>query len=112
LVEEAITVRDVEVVDRGSHEIVVFLRGDIDDGMEHDLRAALRAIALLEEINDLDRVVVDARQVTSMGRAGLCFLLNLERQGQGAYEVDLSALSRPVLRALERSHWHHLPVEA
>ncbi|REF37045.1 STAS domain-containing protein [Thermasporomyces composti] len=104
--------RDVEVVDRGSHEIVVFLRGDIDDAMEHDLRAALREIALLEEINDLDRVVVDARDVTTMGRAGLCFLLNLERYGEGRFEVDLSALSRPALRALERSHWHHLPVEA
>lgn len=103
---------DIEVVDRGSHEIVVFLRGDIDDDMEPDLRAALRAIALLEEINDLDRVVVDAREVTAMGPAGLCFLLNLERQGQGLYEVDLATLSRPALRALERSHWHHLPMEA
>jgi hypothetical protein len=96
----------VQVVDRGSREIVAFLRGDIDEGMRAELSRALDEVALLERLDDLHRVVVDTREVTAFSRAGLEFLRKLEERGRAEdYEVALSMTSKPVLRALEDAHW-------
>ncbi len=96
----------VEVVDRGSREIVVFLRGDITSGMAKELSAALEQVALLEQVDDLHRAVVDTREVTAFDRSGVDFLRRLEQRGKAEdYEVALSMTSRPVLRALEDAHW-------
>ncbi|MBM7791348.1 hypothetical protein [Tenggerimyces flavus] len=98
----------VEVVDRGSREIVVFLRGDITSGMAAQLSAALDQVGLLERVDDLHRAVVDTREVTAFGRAGVDFLRRLEARGKAEdYEVALSMTSQPVLRALEDAHWPH-----
>ncbi|WP_020579467.1 STAS domain-containing protein [Actinopolymorpha alba] len=102
---------DVEVVDRGSREIVVFLRGMIGPATESKLAAALQEVSLLEDLGNLDRVVVDTREVTAFDECGLRFLLEMERRGQAeGYEVAFSMISQPVLRALDRAHWHHLPL--
>jgi hypothetical protein len=96
----------VEVVDRGSREIVVFLRGDITGGMAKELTTALDEVAMLEELDDLHRVVVDTREVTAFDHAGLDFLRRLEERGKAEdYEVALSMTSKPVLKALEDAHW-------
>jgi hypothetical protein len=67
----------VRVVDRASKEIVVFLAGDIDSGMEEQLNWALSEVTMLERLDDLHRVVVDAREVTSLGPAGSCATSNV-----------------------------------
>lgn len=96
----------VRVVDRASKEIVVFLAGDIDGAMEEQLNQALSEVTLLERLDDLHRVVVDAREVTSLGPAGIRFLRNLERTGtEQGYELAFSMLNAPALEALTREHW-------
>jgi anti-anti-sigma regulatory factor len=96
----------VEVVDRGSREIVVFLRGDITSGMAKELSAALDEVGLLERLDDLHRAVVDTREVTAFDATGLDFLRRLEARGKAEdYEVALSMTSKPVLKALEDARW-------
>lgn len=96
----------VRVVDRASKEIVVFLAGDIDGGMEEQLNWALSEVTLLERLDDLHRVVVDAREVTSLGPAGIRFLRNLERTGvEQGYDLAFSMLNAQALQGLSREHW-------
>jgi anti-anti-sigma regulatory factor len=96
----------VRVVDRASKEIVVFLAGDIDGGMEEQLSQALSEVVLLERLDDLDRVVVDAREVTSLGPAGIRFLRNLERTGEEqGFDLAFSMLNGPALAALSEEQW-------
>ena len=96
----------VRVVDRASKEIVVFLAGDIDGGMEEQLNWALSEVTMLERLDDLHRVVVDAREVTSLGPAGIRFLRNLERTGaEQGYDLAFSMLNAQALEALTREHW-------
>lgn len=93
----------VEVVDRGSREIVVFLSGAIDRTMERPLADAIERVTLLERINDLHRVVVDTREVTSFEEAGLRFIERLERLGRAQdFDVALSMTSPAVNLAFQR----------
>lgn len=96
----------VRVVDRASKEIVVFLAGDIDGGMEDELNQALSEVTLLERLDDLNRVVVDAREVSSLGPAGIRFLRNLERAGEEqGFDLAFSMLNAPALAALAEERW-------
>lgn len=96
----------VRVVDRASKEIVVFLSGDIDGGMEDELNQALSEVSLLERLDDLNRVVVDAREVSSLGPAGIRFLRNLERSGEEqGFELAFSMLNASALAALSEERW-------
>src|SRR4029453_3493234 len=80
----------VEVVDRGSQEIVVFLSGDIDDSMGRQLDLAIEEVSALEP----PRVVVDLHDCTSLGPIGVQFLDALRRRGRlDGWEVGLSAIS-------------------
>jgi hypothetical protein len=97
---------DVRVVDRGGREIVVFLSGDIGDGMEAQLNAAIDEVDSLEHLSLLDRAIVDLRDVTSMQPVGVAFLQALEQRGQQhGFDVDLTTISGPAHRALEKAHW-------
>lgn len=96
----------ISVVDRGSREIVVFLSGDIDQDMERQLDNALGEVTLLERLDDLHRVIVDTREVTSFGDTGVRFLRKLEREGKEQdYELAFAMTSPPVTAALERANW-------
>lgn len=97
---------EVRVVDRGSKEIVVFLSGEVGRGMEAELGDALAEVALLERLDDLDRVVVDAGAVTAFDETGLNFLRDLHRNGRRqGYDLELAMLTDPVRTALDRAEW-------
>ena len=94
----------VEVVDRGSQEIVVFLSGDIDDSMGRQLDLAIEEVAGLEP----PRVVVDLHDCTSLAPIGVQFLDALRRRGRlDGWEVDLSAISPAARTVLEQAGWIH-----
>ncbi|MFD2083057.1 Anti-anti-sigma regulatory factor (antagonist of anti-sigma factor) [Actinopolymorpha cephalotaxi] len=102
---------DIEVVDHGDREILVYLRGPIDEALRPRLDAAVERIALLNDIDGHDRVVVDVREVTALEHAGLCFLSALARQGeQRGHDVALAMVNEQTRRALEAAHWPHRPV--
>lgn len=97
---------DVQVADRGSREIVVFLRGDIDDLMTDELHAAVEEVAGLERLSSLSHAVVDMHHVTSLGAAGIAFLRELQVRGERAgFAVSFSHLSSAAHRALEEAGW-------
>lgn len=94
----------VQVVDRGSQEIVVFLTGDIDDSTQSALDAALEEVTAHEP----PRVVVDTHAATSLDPVGIGFLNALRARGQAeGYFVDLAAIGAAVRPALERAGWIH-----
>jgi anti-anti-sigma regulatory factor len=94
----------VEVVDRGSLEIVVFLSGNVDEAMGLELDAALEEVARLEP----PRVVVDTHECTSFGTTGVQFLDALRRRGRlEGWEVDLAAIGPAVRPVLEEAGWIH-----
>lgn len=97
---------DIQVVDRGSREIVVFLAGDIDEAMAPGLHDAVDRVTELERLSDLDYAVVDMHNVTSLGPAGVTFLGELRGRGDRVgFDVSFSALSGPAHRALEGAGW-------
>lgn len=97
---------EVQVVDRGSLEIVVFLSGDIDDQMTERLHGAVEQVAQMEGLNGLTHAVVDMHGVTSLGPPGLAFLRELSDRGRRkGFEVSFSALSGPAHRAVEAAGW-------
>jgi anti-anti-sigma regulatory factor len=94
----------VEVVDRGSQEIVVFLSGDIDDSMGRQLDLAIEEVASLEP----PRVVIDLHDCTSLGPMGVQFLDALRRRGRvDGWQVDLTAISPAARNVLEEAGWIH-----
>jgi len=94
----------VQVVDRGSLEIVVFLAGDIDDSMRTELEAAIEEVS----VHEPPRVVVDTHSATSLGPAGIGFLNALRARGQvDGYFVDLAAISPAVRPTLVQAGWIH-----
>lgn len=102
---------DVEVVDHGDREILVHLRGRIDEALRPRLDAAVEQIAMLDDIDGRDRVVVDVREVTALEYAGLRFLSALVRQGElRGHDVALAMVSEQARRALEAAHWPHGPI--
>ena len=64
---------EVQVADRGSREIVVFLTGDIDESLADELHAAVDEVASLERLSSLSHAVVDMHGVTSLGPAGVAW---------------------------------------
>jgi anti-anti-sigma regulatory factor len=97
---------EVRVVDRGAREIVVFLSGDITDGMEAQLNAAIDEVDSLEHLSLLNRAVIDLRDVTRMDPVGVAFMQALQQRGQQHdFDVDLTTISGPAHRALEKAHW-------
>ncbi|MET9019774.1 STAS domain-containing protein [Actinopolymorpha sp. NPDC004070] len=110
-IREAEDIREVEVADHGDEEILVHLRGRIDEGLRPRLDAAVERVALLADIDGHDRVVVDVRDVTALEHAGLCFLSALARQGERRdQDVALAMVNEQTRRALEAAHWPHRPV--
>lgn len=104
---------DIEVIDHGDREILVYLRGPIDEALGPRLDAAVEEIALLDGIDGHDRVVVDVREVTALEHAGVCFLSALARQGERrGYDVALAMVNEQTRRALEAAHWPHGPLLA
>lgn len=96
---------DVEIVDRGSREIVLFLSGDIDEGMQSRLDEAADEVDELEERDGLSRLIVDMQRVTRLGPAGVEFLRNLQQHGRRhGYTVGLSMVSAPAHEVLEEEH--------
>lgn len=96
----------VQVADRGSREIVVFLTGDVDDSLADELHAAVDEVSGLERLNSLSHAVVDMHGVTSLGPAGIAFLRELQGRGERAgFEVSFSHLSSAAHRALEAAGW-------
>jgi anti-anti-sigma regulatory factor len=97
---------EIQVADRGSREIVVFLSGDIDDAMTGELQAAVDDVARLERLSQLSHAVVDMHAVTSLGRAGVAFLRELQGRGARAgFEVSFSNLNSTAHRALDEAGW-------
>lgn len=100
---------DVEVVDRGAREIVVFLSGDVDADLSDRLHAAVDDVARLEELNGLDHVVVDMHRVTGLGPSGLAFLDELTRRGgQAGFHVSFAAMTGAAHRAVEAAGWQFM----
>lgn len=100
----------VEVVDRGSREIVVFLRGDVGEADEPGLAAAIDEVDLLEKLTGLSRVVVDCHDVTSLGQSGIDFLHRLSERGERhGFSLSLSALSEGAHHGLEDGEWPGVP---
>ena len=107
---------EVQVADRGSREIVVFLTGDVDDSLTDQLHAAVDEVARLERLSSLSHAVVDMHGVTSLGPAGIAFLRELQVRGERAgFALSFSHLSSVAHRALEDAGWSfveaspHLP---
>lgn len=97
---------EVQVVDRGAREIVVFLTGDIDEPMTDALHAAVEEVTRLEQLSGLNHAIVDMHKVTSLGQAGISFLRELEGRGHRAgFEVSFSNMTGPAHRAVEASGW-------
>lgn len=97
---------NVQVVDRGSREIVVFLKGDIDGDMSDALHEAVDRVASLEALEGLSHAIVDMHAVTAMGQAGVEFLRELEGRGRrSGFEVSFSNMSAPAHRACEDAGW-------
>lgn len=97
---------EVQVADRGSREIVVFLSGDVDEPMADELHAVVDEVTGLERLNSLSHAVVDMHRVTSLGPAGIAFLRELQGRGERAgFEVSFSHLSSVAHRALEDAGW-------
>ncbi len=95
---------EVRVHDHGSGEIVVLLVGDIDDAIEARLTEAIDEVDMLERVNQFDRAIVDLRDVTALGPAGVRFVKALKERGSvHGYDVDLSTLSGPAHAALEQA---------
>jgi hypothetical protein len=100
----------VEVVDRGSREIVVFLRDDVGTAEVDAMAAAVDEVDQLEELSSLSRVVVDCRAVTSLGDEGVQFLRRLQQRGERhGFTLSLSMLSQPAHHALEQAGWPGIP---
>ncbi len=100
---------DVDVVDRGAREIVVYLSGDIDDALSGRLNRAVDQVVQLEQLNALNHVIVDMHRVTSLHEPGLAFLRTLTERGrQAGFEVSFSTLSGPAHRAVEAAGWSFL----
>ena len=100
---------DIEVVDRGAREIVVFLSGDIDTALIPRLEAAVDQVARLETLNTLNHVVVDMHRVTSLAEPGVAFLRDLTVRGERAgFEVSFAAMSGPAHRAVEAAGWNFM----
>jgi anti-anti-sigma regulatory factor len=98
------TMGTVEVVDRGSLEIVVFMSGEIDDDTRAAMDSALEQVSRLEP----QRVVVDTHDATSFGPTGVAFLDALRDRGRAeGFEVDLAAIGPEVRPVLEASGWIH-----
>lgn len=96
----------VDVVDRGGHEIVVYLTGHIDDSLSDELHAAVDEVAELERINGLDHVIVDMHHVQSLGEAGVAFLHELTDRGRRAgFSVSFAAMTGPAHRSVEAAGW-------
>ena len=92
----------VEVVDRGSQEIVVFLRGDLGDVTHEALNDASAEVVRHEP----PRVVVDTHECTHIGTDGLLFLEALRSRGRmDGYKVDLAAIGPAVHDELEDAGW-------
>jgi anti-anti-sigma regulatory factor len=97
---------NVEVVDRGAREIVVFLSGDIDDTSAQALTHAIDEVDALEQLNGLSHAIVDMHGVTSFGEAGVAFLRELEGRGRRVgFDVSFSMMTGPAHRALEAAGW-------
>ena len=97
---------EVQVADRGSREIVVFLSGDVDDPLTDELHAAVDEVTRLERLSSLSHAVVDMHGVTSLGPAGIAFLRELQARGERAgFEVSFSHLSDAAHRAIEEAGW-------
>ncbi|HEY6738335.1 MAG TPA: STAS domain-containing protein [Actinopolymorphaceae bacterium] len=91
----------VDVVDRGSREIVVFLSGAIDETTREALADAAERVRLLLDVNDVSRVVIDSHQVTDFGAPGVRFLRGLEVAGrEHGFDVALAMTSPAVAHAL------------
>lgn len=100
----------VEVADRGSREIVVFLRDDISAAEADAMASAVNEVDTLEALSSLTRVVVDCRGVTSMGAEGVQFLRQLQQRGaQHGFALSLSMLSQAAHHALEDAGWPGIP---
>lgn len=96
----------VEVVDRGGREIVVFLSGDIAESDQAALNDSIDEVTALERLNDLAFAVVDMHNVTSIGPTGVEFLRRLQDRGDRiGFEVSFATLSAPAHRALEEAGW-------
>jgi anti-anti-sigma regulatory factor len=106
---EARAMGEVQVVDRGSREIVVFLSGDVDDEMVEPLQGAVEEVAQMEALNGLSHAVIDMHGVTELGEPGLAFLRELSDRGRHrGFEVSFSALSGPAHRAVEAAGWEFM----
>jgi anti-anti-sigma regulatory factor len=104
VVAEVIVMGSVQVVDRGSLEIVVFLTGDIDESMRSELEDAIDEVS----VHEPPRVVVDFHAATSLEPAAIGFLNALRARGQvDGYFVDLTGIGPGVRPALERAGWIH-----
>jgi hypothetical protein len=100
----------VEVVDRGSREIVVFLRGDVGPAEAGALDGAIDEVDGLEQLSSLSRVVVDCRGVDSLGDDGVRFLRRLQERGERhGFALSLSMLSSAAHHALEDAGWPGVP---
>lgn len=96
----------VDVVDRGGREIVVFLSGDITESDENALNDSIDEVDALERLNGLSFAVVDMHNVTSIGSTGVAFLHRLQDRGdRTGFEVSFSMVSAPAHRALEEAGW-------
>ena len=100
---------EVQVVDRGSREIVVFLSGDIDEQMVDLLHGAVDEVQRMESLEGLSHAVVDMHRVTALGAPGLAFLRELSDRGRHrGFEVSFSAMSGPAHRAVEAAGWEFM----
>ncbi|HEX6194835.1 MAG TPA: STAS domain-containing protein [Jiangellaceae bacterium] len=99
----------VDVVDRGGREIVVFLSGDITESDQNALDDAIDEVEALERLNGLNFAVVDMHNVTSIGPPGIAFLHRLQDRGdRTGFDVSFSAVSAPAHRALEAAGWEFI----
>ena len=105
---------DIQVVDRGANEIVVFLSGGFGTG-DNDpspdrFTEAVNEVDRLERIDGLDHVIVNMHSVTGIDDHVLEFLRALvDRGNRRGFEVSFADVPGVARATLHDAHWPLVP---
>lgn len=105
---------EIQVVDRGAREIVVYLSGGFGVGEREPSRGRLAAavdeVDRLEHIEGLDHVIVNMHSVTAIDHDVVQFLRALVDRGQDRdFHVSFADVPGVARRALHDADWPLVP---
>jgi hypothetical protein len=105
-----VAVADVDVVDRGSGEVIVFLSGEVEELAGERLTGAVEQAVTLRQVSDPERVIVDLREVTGGGEGMRRFLEDLHAAGvREGFTVDLANVPAAAEPVVTRLSWATFP---